>query len=234
MYNIGMLKDKGLIIGIIATVILIAGGVFLMSRGSTGTAPGNGTKINSEILSPQGAYVTGGIANGSYLAASSSAKITLVEFGDYQCPACIEYHPLVKQLLSEYAGQINYVFRNFPLSQHVNAPASAYAAEAAGLQGKYWQMHDKIYESTGDWVALADPKSVFIGYAGLLGLDVKKFTSDIDSSDVKKKVQSDMNDGKVINLSETPTFYIDGVKIKNLTGTYAGLKEAVSTELSKK
>lgn len=229
-----MLKDKGLIIGILATVILITGGVFLMSRGGSGNTSGNGTKVNSEILSPQGTYVTSGIINGSYLAASSSAKITLVEFGDYQCPACIEYHPLVKQLLTDYAGQINYVFRNFPLSQHANAPMSAYAAESAGLQEKYWQMHDKLYESTGEWVALGGPKSVFIGYAGSLGLDVAKFTSDMDSSTVKSKVQSDMNDGKVINLSETPTFYLDGVKIKGLTGSYAGLKNVISTELSKK
>lgn len=228
-----MLKDKGLIIGIVATVILIAGGVFLMSRGNSGNTSGNGTKVSSEILVPAASYVTSGISEGNYLAASTSAKITLVEFGDYQCPACIDYHPLVKQLLTEYAGQVNYVFRNFPLSQHANAPMSAYAAEAAGLQGKYWQMHDKLYESTGEWVASSDAKSVFIGYAGVLGLDVKKFTSDIDSSEVKKKVQSDMNDGSVINLSETPTFYLEGVKIKNLTGTYAGLKDVIASELSK-
>lgn len=228
-----MLKDKGLIIGIVVTVILIAGGVFLMSRGGSGNTSGNETKVSSEILIPSGSYVSSGIAGGNYLAASTSAKITLVEFGDYQCPACIDYHILVKQLLTEYAGQINYVFRNFPLSQHLNAPVSAYAAEAAGLQGKYWQMHDKLYESTGEWVASSDPKSIFIGYAESLGLDIKKFTSDMDSSEVKKRVQSDMNDGKVINLSETPTFYLDGVKIKGLTGNYADFKNVVGTELSK-
>ena len=224
-----MLKDKGLIIGIVATIVLIVGGVLLMSRGTTS----NKKAISSEILIPANEYVTGGIESGNYLPANPSTKVTLVEFGDYQCPACIEYHPLVKQILSEFSGQVNYVFRNFPLSQHVNAPISAYAVEAAGLQGKYWQMHDKIYESTGEWVASSDPKNVFIGYAGNLGLDVDKFKTDIDSDTVKNKVQSDMNDGNLVKLDATPTFYLNGVKVKGLTGSYAGLKSVISAELSK-
>jgi protein-disulfide isomerase len=224
-----MLRDKGLIIGIIATFLLIAGGVFLMSRGTSSGAK----QISSNILVPKNAYMAGGVSQGSYLPATSSAKLTLVEFGDYECPACIEYHPFVKQILSEFSGQVNYVFRNYPLSQHANAPVSAYAAEAAGLQGKYWQMHDKIYESTGEWVASSDAKSIFIGYAGVLGLDVKKFTSDIDSDTVKGKVQSDMNDGNLVKLDATPTFYINGVKVNSLTGNYANFKSVVSAELSK-
>ncbi len=224
-----MIKDKGLVIGIVATIALIVGGVLLMTRGATS----NKKVISSEILIPASEYITGGIENGNYLPANSYPKVTLVEFGDYQCPACIEYHPFVKRLLTDFSGQINYVFRNFPLSQHANAPISAYAAEAAGLQGKYWQMHDKIYESTGEWVASTDAKSIFIGYAGALGLDLKKFTSDIDSNDVKNKVQADTNDGNLVKLDATPTFYLNGVKVSGLTGTYEGLKSLVSSELSK-
>jgi protein-disulfide isomerase len=224
-----MLKDKWLIIGIIATVILIAGGVFLMSRGSSSGAK----QISSDILVPKNAYIAGGIVQGSYLPASSTAKLTLVEFGDYECPACIEYHPFVKQILSDFSGQVNYVFRNFPLSQHANAPISAYAAEAAGLQGKYWQMHDKIYESTTEWVASTDAKSIFIGYAGALGLDIKKFTGDIDSDAIKNKVQSDISDGNLVKLNATPTFYLNGVKVGSLTGSYANFKSIISAELSK-
>jgi len=223
-----MLKDKGLVIGIIATIVLIAGGVFLMTRG----APSTKKAISSEILVPANEYVTGGVENGTYLPASSSAKVTLVEFGDYQCPACIEYHPFVKRLLAEFPGKVNYVFRNFPLSQHANAPISAYAAEAAGLQGKYWQMHDKIYESTGEWVESGDAKSILIGYAASMGLDVKKFTADIDSNDVKDKVRSDTNDGNLVKLDATPTFYLNGIKI-NVTGSYESFKSLITSELSK-
>lgn len=224
-----MFKDKGLVIGIIVTIALIVGGVLLMTRGTT-----SGKKaISSEILVPAHEYIAGGIENGNYLSANSSPKVTLVEFGDYQCPACIEYHPFVKRLLTDFSGQINYVFRNYPLSQHANAPISAYAAEAAGLQGKYWQMHDKIYESTGEWVASTDAKSIFIGYAGVLGLDVKKFTSDIDSNDVKNKVQADTNDGNLVKLDATPTFYLNGIKVSGLAGSYDGFKSLINSELSK-
>lgn len=229
-----MLKDKGLIIGIIATVVLISGGVFLMSRGSSGSSSSTNTQISSDILIPKGDYETSGIENGNYLPASSSAKVTLVEFGDYECPACAEYHLLVKQLLTDFSGKVNYVFRNFPLSQHANAEISAYAAEAAGLQGKFWQMHDKLYESTNDWSTSTDAKSIFVGYAGSLGLNVDKFKVDIDSSAVKDKVKSDTNDGNLVKINSTPTFYLDGVKIENLPSIYADFKKIVSTQLSKK
>jgi protein-disulfide isomerase len=223
-----VLKDKGLVIGIITTIVLIAGGVFFMTRGTTSTKKA----ISSEILVPANEYVTGGVENGNYLPASSYAKVTLVEFGDYQCPACIEYHPFVKRLLGEFPGKINYVFRNFPLDYHSNALISSYAAEAAGLQGKYWQMHDKIYESVSEWETSADAKSIFVGYAAVFGLDVKKFTSDIDSNDVKNKVQADTNDGNLVKLDATPTFYLNGVKI-NVGGTYDSFKAMINSELSK-
>ena len=78
-------------------------------------------------------------------AATSSAKVTIVEFGDYECPACGVYNPMVTQILTDFAGKVNFVFRNFPLFSTTNAPISAQVAEAAGLQGKFWQMHDKLY-----------------------------------------------------------------------------------------
>jgi protein-disulfide isomerase len=223
-----VLKDKGLVIGILATIVLIAGGVFFMTRGGASTKKA----ISSEILVPSSEYVTGGIENGNYLPANSPAKVTLVEFGDYQCPACIEYHPFVKRLLTDFSGQINYVFRNYPLDYHSNALISSYAAEAAGLQDKYWQMYDKIYETVSEWEESTDAKSIFIGYAGVLGLDVKKFTSDIDSNDVKNKVQADTNDGNLVKLDATPTFYLNGVKL-SVGGSYESFRSIINSELSK-
>jgi protein-disulfide isomerase len=227
-----MFKDKWLAIGIIATVILIVGGVFLMTRGNKGSTTTN-TPISSDILVPNGVNETGGIENENYLPATSSAKVTLVEFGDYECPACIEYNSLVKQLLVDFSGKINYVFRNFPLTQHKNGIISSQAAEAAGLQGKFWQMHNKLFESVSEWSGSSDAKSFFVGYAQVLGLDIDKFKTDIDSSAVKEKVQRDTNDGNLINLSETPTFYLNGLKINNLTGNYEDFKKVVSDQLYK-
>lgn len=228
-----MLKDKWLVIGIAATIILVIGGVFLMSRGSSGSGTPGSTQISSDILVPTGANKTGGIENGNYLPATSSAKLTLVEFGDYECPACGEYNLLVKQLLTDFSGKINFVFRDFPLTQHANAVISSQAAEAAGLQGKFWQMHDKLYETQNDWSTSSDAKSIFIGYAQSLNLDINKFNADIDSAVIKNKIQSGTNDGNLINITQTPTFYLNGVKINNLTGSYGDLKKLISDALSK-
>jgi len=229
-----MFKDKGLIIGIVVTVILIGAGVLFMSNGSSGSSSTtSGSKVSENILIPKADYETSGIENGNYLPATSSAKVTLVEFGDYECPACGDYHPFVNQLLTDFAGKINFVFRNFPLSQHPNAQISSQAAEAAGLQGKFWQMNDKLYTSQNDWVRSTEPESVFVGYAQALGLDVTKFKTDISSSAVTSKVQSDLNDGNLVNINETPTFYINGAIVQNLPGTYKDFKSLVSTALNK-
>ncbi len=227
-----MLKDKSFIIGIIATVVLIIGGVFLMTRGNATTTSASG-QIGSDILVPSGSFITSGIKDGEYLPSSPSAKVTLVEFGDYECPACGIYNLFVKQLLIDFSGDINYVFRSFPLTQHANSLISSQAAEAAGLQGKYWQMHDKLYESVNDWYLSSDAESFFAEYAQSLGLDVEKFKADIDSSVVKDKIQGNTNDGNLIKLSETPTFYLNGVKIGALTGNYEDFKRVVSDQLYK-
>jgi len=222
-------RNKGFIAVIIGTLILILGGVFLFSKGGS---PGiSGNKVSSSLLVPSNAIETSGFANGSYMPASSSATATLVEFGDYECPACAVYSPLVKQLLTDFAGKIGFVFRNYPLPQHANALISSYAVEAAGLQGKYWQMHDKIYETQNDWVNLSDPKDIFIGYAKDLGLNVDQFISDLSSSGIKDKVQNDLSDVNAIGINETPTFYLNGKKI-TLTENYNELKSLVQSAVT--
>lgn len=197
-----------------------------MSGGGNSSTP-----ISSNILVPQNSNETGGIENGNYLSASPSAKVTLIEFGDYECPACVIYSPFVKQLLTDFAGRMNFVFRNFPLNQHANAMVAAQAAEAAGLQGKFWQMHDKLYESSNDWSNSSDAKGIFVGYAQTLGLNIDKFKTDIDSQAVKNTIENDINDGNLIKLTETPTFYLNGIKIENLSGSYADFKKIVNGQL---
>lgn len=229
---IDYLNRNKLIIGIIlTTIVLLVGGIILFS------APGTKLpqkKVSEELLVPPNATITSGInKDGVYLPASATATLSLVEFGDYECPACGTYNPLVKQLLTEFSGKINFVFRNYPLPQHKNAMITSYAAEAAGLQGKYWQMHDKIFETQNDWANLTDPKNTLITYAKDLGLDVNLFTTDLDSSFVKNKVQGDYNDGNTVGLSQTPTFYLNGGGMA-LTGTYEQLKNVIQDNLAAK
>ncbi len=225
------MRNKVFIIVILATALLLFGGIFLFSKGGNSNVSTN--IVNSSLLVPQNAIETSGFVNGNYLPASSSASVTLVEFGDYECPACGVYSPFVQQLLTDFAGKINYVFRNYPLSQHTNALISSYAVEAAGLQGKYWQMHEKMYSAQSDWSNLSDPTSVFIGYAKDLSLDTNQFSSDINSSTVKNMVQNDTNDGNTIGITETPTFYLNGQKI-TLAGSYDQLKSLIESALAGK
>jgi protein-disulfide isomerase len=179
--------------------------VYLFSRGGSTTT--SQTKVEDTLLTPPNSFKTAGISDGKYLPESKEASITLVEFGDYQCPACVLYHPLVKEVITIFSGKINFVFRNFPLPQHKNANISAYAAEAAGLQGKFWEMHDKIYENDKQWADLSDPSEIFIGYAKEFGLNTDKFKNDMNSSEVKSKVTSDTNDGTLIKVNSTPSFF---------------------------
>jgi len=216
-----------LLISFITLAILI-GGVFLF--GKSGTTSPTSSEVNQALLVPEDAFITSGYLNGQYLPASSSATVTLVEFGDYECPACGIYNPWVNQLLTDFAGKFNYTFRNFPLPQHKNALISSYAVEAAGLQGKYWEMHEKVFSSSSEWVSLSKPQSVFEEYASSMGLDLIQFKKDIDSSQVKDKVQSDYNDSITLGINETPTFFLNGKKL-NLTGRYDQLKTAVQTAL---
>lgn len=227
-----MFKDKGLIIGTLVTIFLISFGIYYFTKDS-GTTSESTTPISKDILVPQNEYKTSGIVNGEYLAATDSAKVTLVEFGDYECPACEQYHPIIKKLLTDFAGKITFVFRNYPLSQHKNAQISAQAAEAAGLQNKYWQMHDKIFESSSEWVSSSDPKSIFIGYAEKLNLEVNQFKTDLDSSKVKEGIQRDMTDGNLTKLTATPTYYLNGVKLETLPSNYDSLKSLIEAELAK-
>jgi len=150
--------------------------------------------------------------------------VTLVEYGDYECPYCGEYFPIVKQVVAQYYNQITFQFRNFPLtSLHPNAFAGARAAEAAALQGKFWQMHDLLYEqneiyyesneTTTNWVGASNPQTYFDQYAAQLGLNITKFNQDYSSNQVDQTINADMAAGNKLGIDATPTFFLDGKQI---------------------
>lgn len=213
------LANKTVVLIAIVTLAIIGGGIYLFSKTPSQDKP---QKVDNKLL----------VESDSERIGSPDAQITLVEFGDYECPACGAYHPFIKQLLTDFAGRLNFVFRNFPLAQHANAKISSYAAEAAARQGKFEVMHNKLYESQGDWANSTDAKSVFIGYATDLGLDAAKFTADMDSTAVKQKIDRDIADGTTLKINATPTFYLNGVKI-GLPGSYEELKKIVQAEIDK-
>lgn len=158
-----------------------------------------------------------------------SGKLQVVEFGDFQCPACGAAHPNLKRIKSEYASKITFVFRNFPLPSHPHADQAAMAAEAAGAQGKFWEMHDKLYENQTQWSASSDPLGNFLDYAGQIGLDKKKFEDDIESLAFRSVIDQDKADGENLGVASTPTIYVDGKQVKDYA--YETLKQAIDAAL---
>jgi protein-disulfide isomerase len=142
--------------------------------------------------------------------------IVLVEYSDFQCPACAQYEPSIRQLMTDLEGKVTFVYRHFPLrTVHLNAQIAAQASEAAALQGKFWEMHGVLFASQRDWENDANAAAKFASYAGQLGMDVEKFNTDIDSDAVKEKVNSDYEGGIRAGINSTPTFFLNGKKIAN-------------------
>jgi protein-disulfide isomerase len=147
---------------------------------------------------------------------SDSSGVVLIEYGDFQCPACGSYHPILQQVKEAYKDRVLFQFRHFPLEAiHVNARAGSRAAEAASMQNKFWEMHDMLFENQTAWSGAGDPLSIFESYAQALGLDVAKFTTDYKSSTVNATINADITEGKNLGAESTPTFILDGEKIEN-------------------
>lgn len=165
----------------------------------------------------------------------ASAPVTIIEYGDFQCPACGAYEPLVQKLQQDYATRVKFVFRNFPLFQiHPNAMIAAQAAGAAGLQGKFWQMHDLLYAKQSEWVSAANDQVVstyFDTYAKSIGLDVPKFNTDIESTAVKNKIQADISSGNDASVDHTPTFFVNLTQIQN-PNSYEEFKSVIDAALA--
>ncbi|HTL39413.1 MAG TPA: thioredoxin domain-containing protein [Methylomirabilota bacterium] len=168
----------------------------------------------------------------TYMTGKTDAKVTLVEFGDYQCPFCAAAHPTVKTLVDKYKSNpdFNFIFREFPLSQHPNAQAAAEAAESAGVQGKYWEMHDLLYDHQNDWSGTFNPNSTFESYAQQLGLDGSKFKTDLETGAYIDNITQDELDGEALGVNATPTFYLNGQQISD----YKTLDASVSAALGAK
>ncbi len=147
---------------------------------------------------------------------NASSTVVVVEYSDFQCPACKAYYPIVREIISQYGDKIAFVYRHFPLvTIHVNAEFAARAAEAAGKQGKFWEMHDLLFEKQDEWAQAADPITYFESYASLIGISVDQFKADFVSREVRDLIKAERLHGLQIGLQGTPTFFVNGVQIQN-------------------
>lgn len=197
---------------ILVTVVAVIFGVFFFTR--------DGSVENQDT------NTTATVSNHT----KGTGKVQLIEYGDFECPACAQFHPLINQVIDKYGDQIAFTFRHYPIDTiHRNARAAHRAAESAGLQGKFFEMHDELYNNQAAWSNSNNPVPIFEGYATSLGLDIEKFKTDFASSAVNDTINADTAEGKSkYSVDSTPTFILNGEKLRN---TDIGTLDAISAKI---
>ncbi len=146
----------------------------------------------------------------------SDAKVTLVEYADFECPACAAYHPVLKEVKEAFKNELRFVYRHFPLPMHRNAVAASLAAEAAGKQGKFWEMSDLLYAKQKEWdKKTSEDRGMFEKYATELGLNLEQFKTDMQNDELRKKIEAQRSSGDDLNVRGTPSFFLNGESITN-------------------
>lgn len=204
---------------VIITVLVVAGAIFWGIR----TQDSGSKNVNVEVTDED-----------TYLG-NKDAKVTLVEYSDFQCPACKAFEDIVKQLRESYSAEdLKIVYRHFPLrSIHPNADLAAQAAEAAGEEGKFWEMKDLLFKNQAEWSQEKDPRGLFGAYAKEVGLDVSEFDEDLlPEDDSKERVEKDYQSGVALGVNSTPTFILNGVVLKN-PQNLDEFKKLIDAELKK-
>ena len=161
--------------------------------------------------------------------------VTLEEFGDYQCPPCGALHPGLKKLKAEFGSNLNFVFRNLPLTTiHKNALAAVEAAEAARMQDRFWEMHDLLYENQELWKDDINPKSIFLTFAADLGLDTARFARDMDDKQVKLRIETDQEAAAELGINGTPTVLIDSRQLRPEVTNPDGIRKGIEFIMNRK
>ena len=196
----------------IVICVAVLGGLIFISRKD---------KINVDAIDMTKATAASS-ANGNiadHVFGNKDSKVVLIEYGDFQCPACGSAYPIIKEVTDHYKDKLAFIFRNNPLTAiHPNARAGSAAAEAAGLQGKYWDMHDALYENQTNWSSAAVDKrtDMFVAYASQIGVkDKEKFKKEMESKAVNDKIDFDLALGKRVPVSGTPTILLNNKKIES-------------------
>ncbi len=163
-----------------------------------------------------------------------NAPVTLEEFGDYECPPCALFHPVAKMMEKEFGSRLRFVFRQFPLIQtHKHALAAARSAEAAGLQGKFWEMHDLLYANQATWHEATDVGPIFEGYATNIGLDLARFRRDVASEVVARRIFLDQKRANDLGVNGTPTVFMNGRELEFESLAPEKLRTLINAELEK-
>jgi protein-disulfide isomerase len=210
---------KSDILSLLNTSIANTGGTATTGNGGTGGTIGSGGTVNTTTCTVQ-------TAPNIKVEGSSNAKVTIVEYSDFQCPYCGSAQPTIKQVMDYYEGKIKLQFKHFPLSFHQYAEKAAEAAECAADQGKFWEMHDMMF-SNSNALTVDNLKQ----YAKTIGLDTSTFNCCLDSGKKAAAVQADMQEGVAAGVTGTPAFFING-KLVSGAQPYEVFKAAIDSALA--
>lgn len=183
---------------------------------STPATSGSTTATPAQQQPAQQQPVVAGVpgAEPAHTLGPANAPIKLEEFGDFECPPCGMFHPILEQMHSEFGDKIQITFREFPLvPTHQHALAAASAAEAAALQGKFWEMHNMLYEHQNEWKTQFDVRTVFEGYAKQIGIDVERYKHDVGGDLVAQRIFQDGKRGHSLGVKGTPTVFMNGREV---------------------
>ncbi len=159
-------------------------------------------------------YPLNAVGATDWVEGAKTPSVVLIEYSDFECPYCAEYYAIVKQLPDLYQNQLALVYRNYPLvSAHPNAMAGAQAAEAAGKQGKFWEMHNLLFDNQNTWASMSNTSSTFEGYAQQLGLNMDQYRTDVKSQVIKDRIALQIKSGDAAKVSGTPSFFLNGKAI---------------------
>ena len=227
------------IIGLVLVAAIIGGWWFYSSSKSkpvTNTNTNSANK-NSEAAAKAALALYQSAPAGAQPAnmlGAPTAAVTIEEFADFQCPTCATVHTKMKEINSLYSGRIKFIYRNYPLTQiHKNAYDASTAAEAAGLQGKFWAMQEQLFNNQQAWSNSNEARKLFEEYAGKIGLDAAKFQTDMMGLQTKKRVDDDLARGRALGISGTPTVYINGNKLAAEQMDVSQMRQIIDAELNR-
>lgn len=191
--------------GVVALVVAAVIAAVIGYELTSSPEPAEADEVSSVVVRP----------DSHRLDEASDGKVTLVEFLDFECEACLAAYPFVEDLRERYAGKVSFVARYFPMPGHKNSRTSAHAVEAAARQGKFEAMYSKMYETQTTWGERQDSQAaLFRTFADELGLGMDQYDSDVVSASVAERVQKDFDDGRAAGVTGTPTFFLNGVKLQ--------------------
>lgn len=203
--------------GTVIGIGLVIWGLVFLAQGEGGTTP-TGT--------------VDAVTASDHVKGERTAPAVLIEYGDFQCPACATYESVLQQLSDELGPDLAIVFRHFPLKQiHSNAEAASIASVAADKQGAFWAYHDLLYDRQNDWAQLPNTKATFEGYATELGLNLEQFQADVKDSASKQRVNTDIASGDRAEVQGTPTFFLNGKAIQS-PSSFDAFKELITEAIA--